>query len=747
MDQKHNIQPKRWVFNMLKSIAIFAITICSLGQYSGLAQTIIWSETFPDNNGVSNDPSGEWTSTCSSCTFSDANDYFHVLSNAFRGEDMDGQGVWLSRWVDISAYTNVSLSLILSEYNTPDTDDSISASYSVDGGANYIRMSRGAYYDDFNGNISAVAQDINADSVQIRVLMFTNGGNDEYGFDDVYIVEPNASLPGSGLTLDFDDAGSLANADVVELDDNFPLLIENDFTVAAWINSDNVASTGQRIFCHDELDGSNGFSLSLGDPGSGMLRFYIRGGSPVSLDVGTGSYIIASNEWYHVAMTHNASTNSKKIYVNGTLAASQTYTGSFSGTPSGRASIGGEAIQSTEVTNHFNGEIDEVSIWTSELSQTQIRNLMCAKLVGNESNLLAYYRFDDGTGHVVRDETGNYPGGMVNMDVSSDWVTSGASIGDISTYSYSSGAWTGVSIYLQSAQGDSFQVNTVSGNPQCVHIYHVNQIPNSTTNIAGLGGNSIYYGVFHANGTLTTYNGTYHYGENDQIQASNFNVEEDILLFERDNNADPTWSSTTGVVNLSNKTITVSGVNTEFILGNSSTPLPVELLNFDVKAKASFAQIYWSTATETNSDFYEIERSTNGLDWQSIGIIPAANHSLTRRNYEVHDNDLTHDIIYYQLTQYDIDGAAHILGVRQLSLSMQGSTVIYPNPSTGSLNIYRDSDKNADVQVFNVTGQLCLRHQFSQQLTLDLNGLANGHYKILLTSDDGSETFSFSLIK
>jgi hypothetical protein len=80
----------------------------------------------------------------------------------------------------------------------------------------------------------------------------------------------------------------------------------------------------------------------------------------------------------------------------------------------------------------FNGQMDELRIWSAALSEAQIPGDSGTDsiLVGNESNLVAYYRFDDASGTSLNDLTSNNNHGtLTNMD-NSDWVTSGVTMVD-----------------------------------------------------------------------------------------------------------------------------------------------------------------------------------------------------------------------------------------------------------------------------------------------------------------------------
>ena len=148
----------------------------------------------------------------------------------------------------------------------------------------------------------------------------------------------------------------------------FPNL-DTQVTISAWINTADNTEQGQRIFADDEGNGQ-GYAFSLGDGGTGRLRFYSRAVSPVSLDT---ARVIENGRWYHVVAVMNETTNTRQIYVNGSLAASDTYSGSW-GTDPDAASIGGETDEG-ETGNRFDGRVDEVRVYDSALSTDAVDDL------------------------------------------------------------------------------------------------------------------------------------------------------------------------------------------------------------------------------------------------------------------------------------------------------------------------------------------------------------------------------------
>lgn len=105
-----------------------------------------------------------------------------------------------------------------------------------------------------------------------------------------------------------------------------------------------------------------------------------------------------ANTWYHVAATYDGAT--MKLYINGTLDASKAQTGSVSS--NGAFNVG----YLYDASRNFNGKMDEVRVWKRALSQTEISQNMC-NLSLPATSLAAYWKFDEGTGSSVQDNSGN----------------------------------------------------------------------------------------------------------------------------------------------------------------------------------------------------------------------------------------------------------------------------------------------------------------------------------------------------
>jgi hypothetical protein len=91
-------------------------------------------------------------------------------------------------------------------------------------------------------------------------------------------------------------------------------------------------------------------------------------------------------------------------------------------------------------------------------------------------------------------------------------------------------------------------------------------------------------------------------------------------------------------------------------LSSIISPLPIELLSMEAKCDRGLMTINWSTASETNNDFFLLERSDDGISWEPVKTIPGAGNSSTIRNYSVNDLSPYDGTTYYQLTQFDFNG-------------------------------------------------------------------------------------------
>ncbi len=246
--------------------------------------------------------------------------------------------------------------------------------------------------------------------------------------------------------------------------------------------------------------------------------------------------------------------------------------------------------------------------------------------------------------------------------------------------------------------------------------------------------------------TNTTFNGTF--SLDITLNTSPINPTDLRVLIDTDGNfIDATMFSPT--ISVSGTTVTISEISTSMIPVNStryltivslkvSTPLPVELVNFNATAiENNSVHLKWQTASEMNNDFFTIERSINGQDWQEVTKIEGAGNSSSLLSYSTTDNNPYSRISYYRLKQTDFDGQFEYSQIRSVNIEqLDNSRIeIYPNPATHQITIKGSSSELESIVLYNTLGQnvTSLINQVitnETQLDIDMSKLNTGMYYV-----------------
>jgi hypothetical protein len=159
--------------------------------------------------------------------------------------------------------------------------------------------------------------------------------------------------------------------------------------------------------------------------------------------------------------------------------------------------------------------------------------------------------------------------------------------------------------------------------------------------------------------------------------------------------------------------------------------LPVSLLSFDVQLiKNNKVEVDWATASEDNSDYFELEHSQDGLAWADVGRVDAAGSSATTLNYSFVDENPFLGVCFYRLKQVDRDGNVTVSETLTVHIDQQPTLAlkIYPNPAVSYLVVEGTSQS---ITIFNMAGQrmpVRVNAESDTRVTLDLTSLAGGAY-------------------
>ena len=219
-----------------------------------------------------------------------------------------------------------------------------------------------------------------------RVLAAT--ANVSFSHVEGWISEKENDPPFTTNAVDLDGTDDLVDLTAGEtVFDDLTFSSPNpDLTIEAWFRVDTFDTAWQTIVSK----GDNSWRLSRNNL-TNTLHFGL--GSRTL----NGTIDVNDGEWHHVAAVYNdtgLANDTMSLYIDGVLdTTAQVLTAGF---PQNNfpAMIG----ENSQVTGrHFNGQIDEVRIWSTPRSAAQIQENMQRSLKGNESGLVAYYNFDDGT--------------------------------------------------------------------------------------------------------------------------------------------------------------------------------------------------------------------------------------------------------------------------------------------------------------------------------------------------------------
>ena len=166
--------------------------------------------------------------------------------------------------------------------------------------------------------------------------------------------------------------------------------------------------------------------------------------------------------------------------------------------------------------------------------------------------------------------------------------------------------------------------------------------------------------------------------------------------------------------------------------------LPIELLDFNGKSYQDYNQLFWQTATEINNDYFEVQKSTDGFEFNKIGAIKGAGNSSSVLSYSLNDNDP--DLInYYRLKQVDFDGTVSYSKTIVLKGNSQVDAQIFQDETNFSIVI--DRNEPITIQVMNAMGQVVYSNQMIGAHTIAKSQFSGGIYFVRIQNENFTETY------
>lgn len=177
-----------------------------------------------------------------------------------------------------------------------------------------------------------------------------------------------------------------------------------------------------------------------------------------------------------------------------------------------------------------------------------------------------------------------------------------------------------------------------------------------------------------------------------------------------------------GTIEMDSPCLDCGGSFNAFTLASSSplNPLPVELLFFDAKLNDRIVELTWQTASEHNNDYFSIERSQDGENFEVITLVPGAGNSTDLLSYLSKDLNPYLGTSYYRLKQTDYDGAFEYSPIRVVQLSEEGAISIFPNPSSNGTVTFSSSSPIGNLTIYAANGKQVFNESVENTINLKL---------------------------
>lgn len=237
---------------------------------------------------------------------------------------------------------------------------------------------------------------------------------------------------------------------------------------------------------------------------------------------------------------------------------------------------------------------------------------------------------------------------------------------------------------------------------------------------------------------------------NTGLPGDNSDVDNDGLLDGYDNNISlDNYDATNG--NITGESYADVLNSTGERAWRESSSLPVEWLAFNATIVGNDAQLDWSTAAELNSDYFEIERSEDGVTFEPVGMVPSVGTTTDQSNYQFVDLGITavgNAHFLYRLRQVDFNGTFDFSKTVEIQLEPGEDALIlntYPNPVSDILTVNMEYQEASQLRIVSMNGQVLYAksldpNQISQEVQVPVSDWAAGVYSAILISNGRRKT-------
>ena len=175
--------------------------------------------------------------------------------------------------------------------------------------------------------------------------------------------------------------------------------------------------------------------------------------------------------------------------------------------------------------------------------------------------------------------------------------------------------------------------------------------------------------------------------------------------------------------------------------------LPVELIAFNAAERDEQIHLSWTTATEIDNDYFQVEHSTNGINFDIVEKIQGAGTSISIKEYNFIHETPSNSANYYRLKQVDFDGAFEYSKVVSLFFKGDDEWFLHPTLTGDQITIqWSENIQPEAISIFSLTGKMVFDKKINIENSveeIDVQHLPKGHYFLKLKSGRSISTKRF----
>jgi len=155
--------------------------------------------------------------------------------------------------------------------------------------------------------------------------------------------------------------------------------------------------------------------------------------------------------------------------------------------------------------------------------------------------------------------------------------------------------------------------------------------------------------------------------------------------------------------------------------------IPIRLLNFSaILLESQHVRLAWSTTGELNHSYFEVQRSSNGRDWELIKNVPGEASSASSNSYAVVDQNPTGGYNYYRLKQVDRNGDFRLFHVISVQTKEENAheIALFPNPGVDRITVKGPASELSQLSIVNAMGQ--------QMQGIKVSQISESHFRVNL---------------